>query len=394
MRLSSLRILFLVAHPIDDASARYRVHQFLPDLESAGHACSVWSFSTERLFRGLRSQGQWGAKVFETLRCSLRQILRLADLSHFDLIVIHREAFPFLTPLIEKWVLLRHPKVVFSFDDAIYAGHNDVSGLNHPILYRLKYGRGVDEVLRSSLHVIAGNRILADYARQFNPRVSIVPTVVDCVQYPSKPARTNGNRPITVGWVGSRSTAPYLTAIKPALRSLAQANRGKVRFRFFGCPEYKLDVPDFESLPFRLETEVSDLHSIDIGIMPLPDTEWTRGKCAFKAIQYMASGIAAVASPVGITPEIIRHECNGLLAESADDWFRLLTRLVNDEELRRRLSGNARRTIEESYSLQVWGPRLVSLLDGLAGPTVALSGAPAAEQDYPSKSSQHLCKDH
>jgi hypothetical protein len=391
MRLSSLRILFLVAHPIDDASARYRVHQFLPDLESAGHACTVWSFSTERLFRGLRSQGQWGAKVFETLRCSVRHILRLADLSHFDLIVIHREAFPFLTPLIEKWVLLRHPKVIFSFDDAIYAGHNDVSGLNHPILYRLKYGRGVDEVLRSSLHVIAGNRILADYARQFNPRVSIVPTVVDCVQYPSKPARTNGNRPITVGWVGSRSTAPYLTAIEPALRSVAQSNRGKVRFRFFGCPEYKLDVPDFESLPFRLETEVSDLHSIDIGIMPLPDTEWTRGKCAFKAIQYMASGIAAVASPVGITPEIIQHESNGLLAESADDWFPLLTRLVNDEELRRRLSGNGRRTIEESYSLQVWGPRLVSLLDGLAGPTVALS---AAEQDYPSKSSQHLCKDH
>ena len=388
-----MRILFLVAHPIDDASARYRVHQFLPYLESEGHACTVWSFSTERLFRGLRSKGHLGAKALETLRCSVRHVLRLADLSHFDLVVIHREAFPFLTPLMEKWVLLRHPKVIFSFDDAIYAGHDDPSGLNHPILYRLKYGRGVDEVLRGSLHVIAGNRILADYARQFNPRVSIVPTVVDCVQYPSKPARTNGRPPITVGWVGSRSTAPYLIAIEPALRSLAQAHRGKVRFRFFGCPEYKPDVPDFESLPFRLATEVSDLHSIDIGIMPLPDTEWTRGKCAFKAIQYMASGIAAVASPVGITAEIIQHEINGLLAESADDWFRGLTRLVNDEELRRRLAGNARRTIEESYSLQVWGPRLVSLLDGLGAATLGLSAAPAAEQDYSSESSKRLCKD-
>jgi glycosyltransferase involved in cell wall biosynthesis len=389
--LTSLRILFLVAHPIDDASARYRVHQFLPYLESEGHVCTVWSFSTERLFRGLRSKGHWGAKVLETMRCSARQVLRLADLSHFDLVVIHREAFPFLTPLMEKWVLLRHPKVIFSFDDAIYAGHDDVSTLNHPILYRLKYGRGVDEVLRGSLHVIAGNRILADYARQFNPRVSIIPTVVDCAHYPSQPARINGSGPITVGWVGSRSTAPYLTAIEPALRSLAEANRGKVRFRFFGCPEYQLDVPDFESLPFRLATEVSDLHSIDIGIMPLPDTEWTRGKCAFKAIQYMASGIAAVASPVGITAEIIRDGVNGLLAESTDDWLRALTRLVNDEELRRRLSENARRTVEESYSLQVWGPRLVSLLDRVAGATVTQS--PAVEQDYSSKTSQRLCKD-
>jgi glycosyltransferase involved in cell wall biosynthesis len=387
-----LRILFLVAHPIDDASARYRVHQFLPYLESEGHACTVWSFSTERLFRGLRSKGHLGVKVFETLRCSLRQVLRLANLSHFDLVVIHREAFPFLTPLMEKWVLLRHPKVIFSFDDAIYAGHDDVSGLNHPILYRLKYGRGVDEVLRGSLHVIAGNRILADHARQFNPRVSIVPTVIDWVQYRSKP-RTNGSWPITVGWVGSRSTAPYLTAIEPALRLLAQANRGRVRFRFFGCPQYKLDVPDFESLPFRLETEVSDLQSIDIGIMPLPDTEWTRGKCAFKAIQYMASGIAAVASPVGITAEIIQDDVNGLLAQSADGWFRALARLVHDEELRRRLTGNARRTIEESYSLQVWGPRLASLLGSLAGATVASSAAAEAEQDYSSKSSQRLCKD-
>jgi glycosyltransferase involved in cell wall biosynthesis len=390
MQLTSLRILFLVAHPIDDASARYRVHQFLPYLESEGHVCTVWSFSTPRLFRSLRSQGQWGAKMFETLRCSLRQVLRLADLSHFDLVVIHREAFPFFTPLLEKWVLLRHPKVIFSFDDAIYAGHNDVSTLNHPILYRLKYGRGVDEVVRGSLHVIAGNRILADYARQFNTRVSIVPTVVDCVQYPCKPARTDRSLPITVGWVGSRSTAPYLAAIEPALRSLAQANRGKVRFRFFGCPEYKLDLPDFESLPFRLETEVSDLHSIDIGVMPLPDTEWTRGKCAFKAIQYMASGIAAIASPVGITTEIIHSEINGLLAESADDWFRQLTRLVNDQELRGRLAGNARRTIEDSYSLQVWGPQLALLLDRLTGTTVASS---SAEQDYPSKSYQRSCEE-
>ncbi|MGA7697839.1 MAG: glycosyltransferase family 4 protein [Candidatus Sulfotelmatobacter sp.] len=387
-----MKILFLVAHPVDDASVRYRVHQFLPYLEREGHACTVWSFATERLFRLLRSKGRLLAKGLETLRCSLRRVIQLADLSHFDLVVIHREAFPFLTPLMENWVLRRHPKVIFSFDDAIYTGHDDVSTLNHPVLYRLKYGKGADEVLRGSRHVIAGNRILADYARQFNSRVSIVPTVVDCVQYSCQPARAQGNWPITLGWVGSRTTAPYLSVIEPALRSLAQANPGKIRFRFFGCPEYRLDVPDFEALPFQLDTEVADLHSIDVGIMPLPDTAWTRGKCAFKAIQYMASGIAAVASPVGITTDVIRDGVNGLWAKSADDWFRALNRLVNDENLRRELAINARKTIEESYSLQVWGPRVVSLLDGLAGIPARVDWSSTPEQDYQSEASQGLCK--
>ncbi len=371
-----MKILFLVAHPIDDGGVRYRVHQFLPYLEREGHICTVWPFSSKRLFQAMRSAGKFGAKVRETLYCTIRRFVRLADLSQFDLVVIHREVFPFLAPLMEKWVLLRHPKVVFSFDDAIYAGHDDVSTLNHPMLYRLKYGRGVDEVIRGSLHVIAGNRILADYARQFNSNVSVIPTVVDCFQYKQKPSSANGQQPITVGWVGSRSTAPYLSVVEPALKSLAVDNPGKVRFRFFGCPEYKVDVPGFESLPFRLETEVADLHSIDIGIMPLPDTEWTRGKCAFKAIQYMASGIPAVASPVGITGEIIRDNLNGLLANSVDDWLGALNRLVNDENLRRRLSLSARNTIEESYSLQVWGPRLVSLLDSLSGSHSCVKGVP------------------
>ena len=179
----------------------------------------------------------------------------------------------------------------------------------------------MDEVLRGCMHVIAGNRILAAYARQMNPNVSVIPTVVDCAQYKYKPVSANGKQPITVGWVGSRSTAPFLSTVEAALKRLAEANPGKIRFRFFGCPEYKINVADFESLPFHLETEFADLNSIDIGIMPLPETQWTRGKCAFKAIQYMASGIPTIASPVGITGEIIENEINGLLANSVDDWF-------------------------------------------------------------------------
>lgn len=257
--------------------------------------------------------------------------------------------------------------VIFMFDDAIYAQRDDPSNLNHPTLYKFKYGRGLGEVFQNSLHVIAGNRILAEHARRFTSRVTVIPTVVDCERYSCTTTRTDDTTRVTVGWMGSPSTVSYLSNIEPALRSLAKCNSGRVRFRFFGCPGYRLDVPDFESLPFSLENEIRDLQSMHIGIMPLPDTEWTRGKCAFKAVQYMASGIATVASPVGVTNDLISHNVNGLLASSTEEWFNALNLLVNDGDMRSRLSCSGRRTVEEGYSLQTWGPVMVSLLEERCG---------------------------
>lgn len=361
------KILFLTAYPIEDASCRYRVYQFLPYFERAGYECTVSAFCSAELFSALKFSGRIRKKIAGTLRCAVQRLLQLADISKFDFIVIHREAFPFLTPLVENWVLRRHQKVIFSFDDAIYAGHSDVAHLNHPTLYRWKHGRRYDEVIRRCTHVIAGNRILAEYARRFNSGVSVIPTVVDCRQYPLRAGAegAQSSRPMTIGWMGSRSTAPYLSLVESALRRLAHAYPGGVCFRFIGHPAYAPNIPYSHSLPFELEREIQDLHSIDIGLMPLPDTEWTRGKCAFKAIQYMASGIPVVASPVGITPDLIQHGVNGLLASSSDDWFRELERLICDRELRARIAFAGRKTVEQSYSLEKWAPRFVSLFDQL-----------------------------
>ena len=359
------KILFLVAHPVEDASCRYRVQQFVPLLERAGYACTISEFSTPQLFRALQSHGRLPTKAVHTIYCSVRRLARLADLCDFDLVVIHREVFPFLTPTLEKWVLGRHKKVLFSLDDAIYTTHPVSARLNHPLLYRLKYGGRVHEVIRNSAHVVAGNRILAEYARQFNSQVTTIPTVVDCERYPYKSISDVSKRPLTVGWMGSRSTASYLFNIAGALRRLAESHRDRVQFRFVGCEDLKLNIPNSSFVPFRLETELDDLYSLDIGLMPMPDTPWTRGKCAFKAIQYMAAGIPTVASPVGATLDVVQHNHNGLLAESEDQWFHSLDLLVSDRDARKRLSLRGRETIEKAYSLQVWGPKLVSLLDQL-----------------------------
>ena len=358
------RILFLAAHPIEDASRRYRIEQFLPILERAGYACTVSEFTTPKLFRALHSKGRFFTKGVHAAYCGARRFLRLAKLSQFDLVVIHREVFPFLTPLLEKWVLKRHKKVIFSLDDAIYAAHPDSSRFHHPRLYRFKYGRSIDEALRASVHVIAGNYALAAYARRFNAEVTMIPTVVDCDRYQHKPVFASDG-PVTIGWVGSKSTSAYVLPIADALRRLAAESRGKVRFRFIGDLDLDLGLPDCETRPFRLESELADLRSLDIGLMPMPDTTWTRGKCAFKAIQYMAMGIPTVASPVGATLDVIEHDRNGLLAESSNEWYYALERLIHDHRTRRRLSECARQTIDQRYSLRVWGPRFLSLMDKL-----------------------------
>ncbi len=380
------RILFLVAHPVEDASRRYRVQQFIPLLESAGHECTISEFSTPQLFQALHFKGRVSTKALHAVYCSIRRFARLAALSRFDLIVIHREVFPFFTPLFETLVLKRHTKVIFSMDDAIFAGHPDGSELSHPRLYRFKYGRGVDQVIRASLHVIAGNKSLAEYAMRFNPRVTEIPTVVDCEHFRYKSVgRDEAMRPLTVGWMGSSSTVSYLYDIAGVLKRLADAHPNRVQFRFFGCPDLRLNLPRAEYLPFRLSSELTDLHSIDIGLMPMPDTVWTRGKCAFKAIQYMATGIPTVASPVGTALELIQHDQNGFLAAGAEEWYRALERLLLDIGTRQRLSAAGRRTIEKSYSLQVWGPKMVALFDQLLKKPLSVSNYAGLEPTPPSR---------
>lgn len=355
------RLLFLTPNPIESASERYRIHQFVPYLEHAGFECKIRPFADRELFQAVQTS-RMSSQLFHAPFSSLRRAVDVYTAPRYDMVVIHREAFPFFCPRVERMVLRRHSRVVFSLDDAIYAGHRDTPNKKYPLIYKLKYGPGVNEVLAKSAHVIAGSRTLAEHARQFNPQVSVIPTVVDTNRYayraPSAPVE-----PVMIGWMGTRSTSPYLFDIAAVLRQLGEVFREKIGFRMYGDPQLQLPVPNCEARPFSLESELDDLRSIDIGIMPLPDNEWTRGKCAFKAIQYMALGIPTVSSPVGMASEIIKHNVNGLLASTSGDWFEALARLIRDADLRRRLAEEGRKTIEAYYSLGVWAPRFADLLD-------------------------------
>jgi glycosyltransferase involved in cell wall biosynthesis len=369
------KILFITPSPIQSASERYRIYQYLPYLERAGFACTVRPFATHVLHRAIQKE-TLAPKLLLTPFCYLRRMLELAAVSGYDAVVVHRGIFPFPWPALEKMVIRGRKKVIFDFDDAIHIGHRDTAATKYPWIYKFKYGPGVNGMLSRCAHVIAGNRTLAEHALQFNSQVSIIPTVVDLEQYAYQTPRIPGEL-LTIGWVGSRSTSPYLLEIESGLDRLSKAHPDKIRYRFYGHPQRKLNLPKFESLPFSLDSEIEDLRAMDIGIMPMPDNDWTRGKCGFKAIQYMALGIPTVTSPVGMATELVQDNVNGFSARTPEEWFEALNLLVTDLRLRRRFAEAARKTIEARYSLQAWGPRLCELFDRILEQPVAVAEAHA-----------------
>ncbi|MGC2401300.1 MAG: glycosyltransferase family 4 protein [Acidobacteriaceae bacterium] len=357
------KILFITHHPREDASSRYRVYDFVPYLEAAGHTCTVRPFSTERLFRILRRGGHSAVKVLHAVFCSIRRMRDILEAGSYDLVLINREAYPFFTPFVEKLLMAQCGNVVYNFDDAVYMGHGQLRGLGSPLLYKMKYGAGFNDLIRDSKLVLGGSQALVDYALQFNTNVALVPTVIDLQAYVYNPRPVDSQEPITVGWLGSNSTSPYLPAIEPALRRLAENNPGRVRFRFVGDAKLRMDLPNCEILPFRLNSEIEDLGMLDIGLMPLHDTPWTRCKCSFKAIQYMGVGAVPVVSPVGMAASLIEHGVDGFHATTENDWYERLQELLDDPMLRLRMAASARAKVEENYAMQSWGPKFASLIE-------------------------------
>jgi glycosyltransferase involved in cell wall biosynthesis len=204
---------------------------------------------------------------------------------------------------------------------------------------------------------MAGNAYLADYARRFNDRVSIVPTTIDTERYP--PVERPPNDVPVIGWTGSYSTAKYLQILAAPLRRL----RERMAFRLVVVgAEFSLDGVDVECRPWDSRHEVEDLRDFDVGVMPLLDTEWERGKCGLKALQYMALGIPCVVSPVGVNSDIVRDDVEGFTASSAEDWENALARLLSDPALRRRLGQAAREKVVARYSAKVHAPRVAEIL--------------------------------
>lgn len=353
-----MKIIFFVPYPSEGASNRFRVQQYLPYLNDRGIKYSLRPFVSSAFFRVLYSPGMRPEKIGHFIASSVKRLGDLVSSLSYDIAFVHREIFPIGGPFFENLLHRSGVPIIFDFDDAIFIA--DTSEGNN-FMERLKRPDKVAKIISMASHVIAANRYLADFALKHSPKVSIIPTPIDTDKY--KPAARRGPADqVVIGWMGSHTTAKYLKGLENVfLKIKARYDFAQIRFVGGVCKFEKFS--DFSFRPWSLEGEVEELQQFDIGIMPMPDNVWTRGKCGFKAIQYMAVGAAAVCSPVGVNTDIVADGENGLLAQDEAEWVGKLSMLIEDRALRMKMGMKGRDTAEKRYSLKAHAPAFLDVIE-------------------------------
>ncbi len=371
-----MRLLAIVPSIYDTSPGqRFRIEQWQPLLRQRGIEITYAPFEDEALHRLLYQPRNIGRKLSHVSRGLARRLSLIGSVQEYDAVYLFREAALLGPPIFERLIRRAGVPMIFDFDDAIFVSYRSPS---NGYLSYLKFAAKTKTICRLASHVIVGNRYLADYAHQFNPRVTVIPTTIDTEKYSVTQKKRTADVPI-IGWTGSFSTVQHLDTLRSALQRLAQSER--FRLRVVGTPEYHLDKVEVEAMPWRSETELDDLRPIDIGVMPLPDDAWSKGKCGLKALQFMALGIPTVCSPVGVNTEIIQDGKNGFIAGSEEDWVDKLGRLLRSAELRECLGRAARATVEQNYSAIAQAPRVYEVLKSV---THCASGPVRASKAEPS----------
>jgi len=355
-----MRILALVPSPYNTAPGqRYRIEQWEPLLREYGVQISFAPFKSEELNELLCQPGRRWRKFDLLCRALVRRAKLIRSVREYDAVYIYNEAVLLGPAILERMIRRAGIPIIYDFDDAIFLPYTYISPANG-YLRLLKFPMKTRAICRIAAHVMVGNAYLAAYARRLNSQVTIVPSTIDTTQYRAGARKDSADVPV-IGWTGSYSTIQYLDRVKGALQSLA--TRERFRLRVVGVPHYQIEGVDVEALPWRPETEVQDLLPIDVGIMPLPDDRWTRGKCGMKALQYMALGLPVVCSPVGASVDIIRNGENGFLVNTEAEWIDRLSCLLRDPLLRERLGTEARKTVDTNYSAVLQAPRVFQVLN-------------------------------
>lgn len=351
--MSKPRVHFLTKYTRAGASSRYRTFQYLPALQAAGFECVVSPLFDDAYLAHKYANGRSALK--HVIGAFLRRLHSVLSMPR-GAVVVEYELLPFFPAVLERWLVSCGCRLVVDYDDALFHQYDQHANA----WVRRLLGNKIAAVMRMADTVVAGNAYLASYAQRAGAcRVEVLPTVVDLARYPIKPTASD-SAVFTIGWIGSPSTARYLQDIAPALAEVCHG--GQTRVRLIGSGPIDLPGVPLDVLNWREDTEVDEMCRFDVGIMPLPDEPWARGKCGFKLIQYMACGLPVVASPVGVNAEIVGNEVNGFLATSSTEWVTALRTLRSNFEQQQRMGAIGRKRVEEGYCLEVMAPKLIALL--------------------------------
>ncbi len=329
---------------------RFRYEQYLSFLEENGYSFDISILLNEKDDKTFYSKGNYFRKVIIYLKTLMIRTRDWFRMNRYDIIFIFRDALMTGSVFFEKRFARSKARIIFDFDDAIWL--QNVSDANKKLAF-MKNASKTGKIIGLSDLIFAGNQYLAGYAAQFNKNISIIPTTIDTSVYvPQKKA--GENNATCIGWSGSFSTIQHFATAIPALKRIKEKFGAGVSFKIIGDKNYYCAELNTKGDAWVAATEIEDLLLIDIGIMPLPDDEWAKGKCGLKGLQYMALEIPTLMSPVGVNTEIIQPGINGYLPDKEDEWVEALSGLIENKELRERIGKAGRQTVIDKYSVDAW----------------------------------------
>lgn len=353
------RILYIVPHrPDRSPGQRFRCEHFIPILQQNGYEITYSNLLTAWDDKYFYQPKRYAIKAFIFCKAFLRRCFDVLRARKYDCIFIYREAFMIGTTLFERGLAKSGKPIIFDFDDSIWI--SDISEGNKNLSW-MKRSSKTDEIIALSKLVIVGNQYLADHAKLFNNNVEIIPTTIDTNYH--KPTEKQAKETVCIGWTGSETTIRHFKLIIPVLKRIKEKYGDMVSFIQISnvtseCPEIGL-----ETVVWNAQDEIAQLQRINIGIMPLPDDAWAKGKCGFKGLQYMALEIPTIMSPVGVNTEIIDDGKNGFFATTDDEWFAVLCKLIDDADLRKNIGEEGRKTIVARYSIDSQKEKYLSLFE-------------------------------
>lgn len=356
-----MRVLALASYPIEAAATRYRLEQFVGPLRERGIELEVRPFLSSRQFGSFYRRDRLPLTAAGVVGSALRRFADVARARRADVVLVQREAMMFGPPMFE-WLINRVGRrpLVLDLDDATYVSYT--SPTYGRLASSLKWFRKTDDLIRWARLVTCGNRHIAEYVEGKGARARVIPTVVDTEKFRPAPDAAARSGPPVLGWIGTHSTFQYLKTIFPALRELARSHSFRLKVVGAGTREIDLAGVEVLSLDWKLEREVADFQSFDVGLYPIVADEWSQGKSGFKAIQYMAVGLPFVVSPVGTCAEIGEAGRTHLAATSQEEWTAALSRLLADDEARRRMGEAGRRHAVEHYTVPIQADKLAQAL--------------------------------
>lgn len=351
LNIMARKIFFLIPYPLNHApSQRFRFEQYLELLHQHGYRFKVQSFLNSDNRSLFYQPGNWLSKILIILKGFVKRATILFEIGSSDYTFIHREATPLGPPVIE-WLVAKvcRSKIIYDFDDAIWLTDRQKESR---LLRLLKWRSKVSSICRWSYKISCGNDYLVLYAKHFNHSAFFLPSTIDTVNVhnPKHYASPRDRSMIQIGWTGSHSTLKYLSEIEPVIQRL-ENEYSNIKFTVIADRMPNLKLKRLTFIKWSAASEISDLMNLDIGVMPLPDDDWSQGKCGFKLLQYMALEIPAVASSVGANKKIVHHNRNGFLCTTHEEWYVALRTLIEDKNLREKLGREGRDFVKKHYSV-------------------------------------------